>query len=122
MGVWCRSLDRRHVFDALWNRRVYGTTGPRILLRFAIDGSPMGSEATLRQGATAQIQTASDVPITRIDLVKDGDDFRSEPVSTREVRCQMEIAPDDGAASYYVRVTREDGEMAWSSPIWVNQA
>ena len=122
MGVWCRSLDRRHVFDALWNRRVYGTTGPRILLRFAIDGHPMGSEATLRQGAIAQIQTASDVPITRIDLVKDGDDFRSERTNKRDVRCQMEIDPDDGAASYYVRVTREDGETAWSSPIWVRRA
>ena len=22
-------------------------------------------------------------------------------------------------ASYYVRVTRQDGEVAWSSPIWV---
>ena len=27
--------------------------------------------------------------------------------------------PPDGEVRYYIRVEQEDGNMAWSSPVWV---
>ncbi len=45
-GLTCAlavSLTRTAIFDALHQRRCYGTTGPRIDLDFQIDGQPMGS-------------------------------------------------------------------------------
>jgi hypothetical protein len=45
-GLTCvltSELTRLGVFDALRNRRCYGTTGPRIDLNFEMDGFPMGS-------------------------------------------------------------------------------
>ena len=39
-------LTREAIFDALKNRRCYGTSGPRIDLDFTIDGQPMGSILT----------------------------------------------------------------------------
>ncbi len=41
--VLAESLTRAAVFEALRTRRCYGTTGPRIDLRFTVDGAPMGS-------------------------------------------------------------------------------
>lgn len=41
--VLAPSLSRDHVFNALKSRRCYGTTGPRILLDFRLDGHPMGT-------------------------------------------------------------------------------
>ncbi len=41
--VLAESLTRDAVFNALKNRRCYGTTGPRIDLDFTINGQPMGS-------------------------------------------------------------------------------
>lgn len=42
--VLAESLTRESVFSALKSRRCYGTSGPRILLDFQVNGHPMGSE------------------------------------------------------------------------------
>ena len=49
-GIWggltcvlAESLTRGSVFEALKQRRCYGTSGPRIDLDFSVDGHPMGS-------------------------------------------------------------------------------
>jgi len=44
--VLAEELTREAVFEALKNRRCYGTSGPRIDLEFEIDGRPMGSVIT----------------------------------------------------------------------------
>jgi len=31
------------------------------------------------------------------------------------------VAAQPGQHWYYVRVEQEDGELAWSSPIWIDQ-
>ena len=52
VAVHSRGRDRESIWEALWARRVYGTSGDRILLWFALDGdppTPMGGEA-LRGG------------------------------------------------------------------------
>ncbi|MEZ4621453.1 MAG: DUF3604 domain-containing protein [Caldilineaceae bacterium] len=41
--VLAESLTRNAIFDALKNRRCYGTTGPRIDLDFSVNGYLMGS-------------------------------------------------------------------------------
>jgi len=44
--VLAEELTREAIFEALKNRRCYGTSGPRIDLEFEIDGHPMGSIIT----------------------------------------------------------------------------
>lgn len=118
VGVWARELTRESVFDALWNRRVFGTTGPRIYLQFSMDGSPMGSEISYKETTPIIINAVSEVPIASITLVKNGQDHKHLKPNLREVHWTFDARSME-PASYYVRVTREDDEMAWSSPIWV---
>jgi hypothetical protein len=40
-AVWAAELTREAVFDALYARRCYGTTGARILLDFRLNGEPI---------------------------------------------------------------------------------
>ncbi len=51
--VLAPELTRDAVFDALRERRCYGTTGPRIDLSFEIDGQPMGSVLEVDGDVTA---------------------------------------------------------------------
>jgi hypothetical protein len=44
VAIQAANLTRESVFASLYNRRVYATTGARILLDFVINGHPMGSE------------------------------------------------------------------------------
>ena len=43
-AVYAPDNTRQAVFDALYNRRCYATTGARIALRFSIDEHVMGEE------------------------------------------------------------------------------
>lgn len=41
------------------------------------------------------------------------------PEAPREVRFRVQVAPPSGRHPYFVRVTQQDGHMAWSSPIYI---
>jgi len=42
-GVYATDLTREAIFEALRERRTYGTTGDRIIVDWRLDGHPMGS-------------------------------------------------------------------------------
>jgi len=118
MGVWADKLDRKSVFEAMWNRRVYGTTGTRTFLKFSINGKPMGSTVKAANLAEVEVRASAEVEINRIDLVENGSDYKSVEPNKRDCKWifKEKLTPQ---ASYYVRITRADDEYAWSSPIWV---
>ncbi len=45
-AVTAPELTREAIFDGLYQRRTYATTGARILLDFRVNGAPMGTETT----------------------------------------------------------------------------
>ncbi|CAL1519102.1 CehA/McbA family metallohydrolase [Chitinophaga sp. MM2321] len=120
MGVWAKDLTRESVFNALWNRRVYGTTNNRTWLKFSINDHPMGSEITVDKKMTIKIEAASNLVIQRIDLICNGKTVQFlEPRQLEASWNPKEKAIPNGAW-YYVRITLDDDHLAWSSPIWVN--
>ena len=42
-GVWAERLDRPSIFDALFNRRCYATSGVRMIVDFRVNGAWVGS-------------------------------------------------------------------------------
>jgi len=119
MGVWATELTREAVWEALWNRRVYATTNVRIILRFEVCGVPMGQSVTAAGPRQIHVRAASQLPIDKIEIVKNGQDIFIESSGEPVVDAQFEDAPGNTSDYYYARVTRTDGEMAWSSPVWV---
>jgi hypothetical protein len=106
---------RDALLDALRARRCYATSGARILLRVDVEGAPMGSELAVSRPEVfvAAIGTA---PIASLSLIVDGREVLSERGGrTAELRHRLEI---HGPSYCYARVLQEDGEMAWSSPVW----
>jgi hypothetical protein len=119
MGVWATALSRKAVFEALWNRRVFATSNVRIYLTFRVCGAPMGSEVHHAGSRPIEVHAISEVPIAAVEIVRNGDDaLRMEP-HQREVHWKTEDPGTAGLDWYYARITREDGENAWSSPVWV---
>jgi len=137
-AVWAEANTRESIWDALWNRRCYGTTGARIWLEFHLDGCPMGSELSVadRAGLAARRRLSVRVhgtdKIKSVEVVRNNEDvYRFEGDGSDAAFEWTDEQPLDGInimgapfcpspfTFYYVRVTQADGEMAWASPVWV---
>ncbi len=59
-------------------------------------------------------------PIKQIDIIRNRRFVYTARPGSREARFAFTDAePEPGESWYYVRVLQEDGELAWSSPVWV---
>lgn len=122
-AIVCEERSADALYDALRSRRVYATSGARILLRFSFAGQPMGSSVSAADVAKSSAVFASVVgtaAILRVDVIHGAEvavsvegDGRLELVVSGEL---ADVAVGDWV---YVRVLQEDGEQAWSSPIFV---
>ena len=120
MGVWARELTRPAIFQALMERRTFATTNVRTYLRFSVNGAPMGCTVVGAGPRTISIAAASEVPFARIEIVRSGENIILDEPNERIVEAEFEDSSHLAKpAYYYARLTREDGEMAWSSPVWV---
>jgi len=119
MGVWATSLTRQAIFEALWNRRVFASTNVRVYLEFSVCGAPMGSQVKSAKNRLICVRAVSEVPIAKIKIVRNGEDWRCLHFDKQDVDLKLEDPDTTTPAWYYARVTRADGEMAWSSPVWV---
>ncbi len=114
-AVQASACTRAEVMDALVKRRCYATSGAKILLDVRADGAPMGSELADRSEAVFDVSAVGTAPIRAIELVGEtGVLARVEPGET-----QGRLQARAGGAFVYARVTQVDGEMAWSSPVFI---
>src|SRR5262249_9422251 len=68
VAIQAASLTRESVFAALYERRVYATTGARILLDVSIDGRPMGSKVACSMSPSIHVDAVgtSDIAVVQI--------------------------------------------------------
>jgi hypothetical protein len=121
-ATYSPELTRSGIWDSLWSRRCYATTRARILLEFKINGHMMGEEFTAgKDTRELAINVYGTSAIAVIEIVKNGRVLQSFP---GDRRIDIELAYGDDVAEretdyYYVHVRQEDGEQAWSSPVWM---
>ena len=117
-------LDRKSVFDALWNRRVYATTGERILLDVSLNGVGMGQELPLAEHPVRHltVKVSGTGEIDRVEVISMGHTVYRHMGSGTELEFTFtdSSVPEHGWLYYYVRVHQKTKAMAWSSPIWVS--
>lgn len=122
-AIVCEERTREALYDALRSRRVYGTTGARILLRFSFAGRPMGSIISAEELGLSRdiyVNAIGSAPIARIEVIHGAEvaiaidgEGRLEAIVAGELKT---VAVGDFV---YVRVVQTDGHMAWSSPVFV---
>ncbi|HEV2121844.1 MAG TPA: DUF3604 domain-containing protein [Chloroflexota bacterium] len=136
--VQATDLSRDSIWQALYERRCYATTGDRILLDYSLNGHPMGSDVPVdlaEVGARrVTVRLAGTATITRVELLRNNqviwsaepnaDVFEEEWID-REPLLPLALQPafthDRPFVFYYVRVTQVNRQQAWSSPVWLTQ-
>jgi hypothetical protein len=119
-AVRAPTLDRRAVVRAIRQRRCYATTGARLLVDFDVDGKPMGEMINTRKPPTIRVEAHGTAPLSRVDLIRD--QFRLTTLWPRGRSMNasfQDVSVLPGRHYYYARIRQADGEIAWTSPVWV---
>jgi len=123
-GVWATANTREEIFEAMKNRHTYGMSGTKVMVEFSVDGNIMGSEYSSDTPPEIRLIIDSPVQISNIMINKiHGDaieEFKSFDLEQEEfsVLVTDEIFIEDSA--YFSVVTLENGDMAVTSPVWVD--
>jgi len=126
-AVWAKDLTREGIWDGLWNRRCYGTTGERIILSFCVNECMMGStvEHSLDR-RDIYVEVVGTNAIEKVEILRNNEVIHVHQGERQYEEIRYQDVQDPGELPlypllfYYVRVTQIDGEMAWSSPVWVD--
>jgi arylsulfatase A-like enzyme len=126
-ATFAKELSRASLYQGMKHRNTYGTSGARIVLLFSCQGHPMGSQIeldkvkspkfTIEVGGTSNID---EVIICRYDGSGWQETNLLENQRNDRWRGKWLDRAFTGNGIYYVRIKQQDGENAWSSPIWIN--
>jgi hypothetical protein len=130
-AVLAPELSRSAIFDALHQRRTYGTTGARIYLDFRINDAIMGSEVVSNETPAIFIHAIGTAPIKQLQLLRSEAEAGFRVIKEwlpdkAEIKVDFADSESDANAIYYIRLTQDSNvrgrpAMAWSSPIWVQR-
>lgn len=115
-AVQARERTRAAIYQALRERRCYATSGAKILLDVTVNGAPMGSELRTNDLLRVRVEAEGVATIARIDLMGANGALWSTPVDRLATVIEVELR----ASVIYARVVQVDGEMAWSSPVFID--
>ncbi len=122
-AILTEDLTRASVMEALRARRAYATNGPRILLRAALGPARMGTQidaAEVSPEAMLFVQAHGTQAILSVEVIRSGRIIAALAGDGSASFAAAATLHDLAAGEYvYVRVTQEDGGMAWSSPVFV---
>jgi len=117
--VYTADSSRQGIIDAIKRRHTYGATA-NIILDFGMAEHFMGDEFTAPKPLPMRIYVRGTDEIAAIRLIRDSAVIHSFSPGVKETRQEYvdaDLAP--GGHYYYIRVEQKNGELAWSSPIWV---
>ncbi|HTU17494.1 MAG TPA: hypothetical protein VMG10_05470 [Gemmataceae bacterium] len=117
--------DRAGIMAALKQRHSYGATD-NIILDVQCGDHLMGDEFKTKEAPVLKVHVIGTAPLLGIDVIKDDEVvevLRPEQANSSEYKDKWkDPKPQAGVHYYYVRVRQKDGQLAWSSPMWIDYA
>lgn len=117
--VYTPAADRKSIFDSILKRHTYGATD-NIVLEFWLGSHFMGDDFASRARQPIRVKARGTGEIAAIHLIRDAKYVYK--VAPGSAHADFEYRDNDvgpGDHWYYVRLEQQNGELAWSSPIWV---
>jgi len=123
--VFTESTDRAGIIEAIRKRHTYAATD-NILLEVRAGEHMMGDEFVWKGPLRLQVRARGTVPIARVTVIRNNQAVFTRGFNAREASFVYQDQEPPGASqrdvnSYYVRVEQQDGQLAWSSPLWIRR-
>jgi len=117
--------SRAGLLDAMKRRHSYGATDNIILdfrLQSGDDEYLQGDDVIVEGDYRLSIRVIGTQPIRQIDVIRGQEFVFNRQNLGRDASLSfVDADPPAGETFYYVRVIQVDGQLAWSSPIWVKR-
>ncbi len=119
-GVYVRKFDRPGVFEAADARRTIAATD-KIFMQFSCNGKMLGSIFETSDKPTMKIAVKGTAPLASVIIVRNEQNYKTfTPSDTKDFQAAFtDDKPIDGENRYYLRIIQIDGNMGWTSPVWV---
>jgi hypothetical protein len=117
-------FTREGIIAGFKARRTCAATD-KIFVELSCDGHLMGESFETKEKPELTFRILGNAPIKRVTVVRNEQNYHVVEGSTdgKEVSATWTDAePLHGENRYYLRIEQADGNMAWSSPLWVTVA
>jgi hypothetical protein len=114
--------DRAGIVDALKKRHCYAATD-NILADVRSGDHLMGDAFRTNSAPALRIKLVGTQPLAQVDILRDSQVVASFQPGRQEYQEHWtDPKPESGVHYYYVRAQQTDGELVWTSPLWVDYA
>ncbi len=121
VAFYAKELTREAIWDAFWNYRVYATSFDRIYVEFTVNGQIMGSNLETAAQSLIDYYVVGAEDDLEVFLIRNNTVIRKDSSSTGYLQVSYKDDTPVGNNFYYIRVVQNNGERAWSTPVWVER-
>ncbi len=128
-AVFAKSLSRKDIFEAIRERRCFASANDRLFMWLKHENGVMGEEVKTETDKVNIKIISGNAQIREVHVMKNGELFQkygsfglddgfdeTKYIFEKTLEGGMLTSP----VSYYVKVIQEDGDIAISSPIWLD--
>ncbi|MBQ3194581.1 MAG: CehA/McbA family metallohydrolase [Oscillospiraceae bacterium] len=116
--ILAKELTEATIYEAIAEYRVYASEDRDLALTYRLNGALMGSilppQESLRLSLT--LEDPTDGAAGLVEVIGN----QGEVLTSAEAAGQMELEVPSGKDYYFLRVIQEDGDIAVSAPVWVD--
>ncbi|NQT58019.1 MAG: DUF3604 domain-containing protein [Bacteroidetes bacterium] len=119
-GVLVKEVTRNSLYEAITARRCFATTGVAALVDFTCNGRAMGKSIPCDQADfVGEIETTGE--IEAMEIIRDGTVYNRLNGGKKNISHRWSAARVRSGEYWYLRIILADGEIIWSSPIWLEE-
>src|SRR5262249_23682468 len=117
--VLAEKNDREAIVEAIRKRHCYGATDD-IICDVRSGQHVMGDSFATDAAPKLELTVIGTKPLARVEILRDSQVVEAfQPGAAEFRRAWTDPKPEAGTHYYYVRVTQQDDELAWTSPMWI---
>ena len=122
-GVYVKDFTRSGILEGINARRTIAATD-RIFIELSCNGHMLGEIFKTADNPALQVAVEGTAPLRAITVIRNEQvvhQFDAKHAKAFQATFRDE-SPVVGENRYYLRVEQQDGNMAWSTPVWVTFA